>query len=31
MKFTFDLPMKRYLNAPLGLLNLAAFGAIIAS
>lgn len=31
MKFTFDLPMKRYLNAPLGLLNLAAFGAIIAA
>lgn len=30
-KFTFDLPMKRYLNLPLGLLNLAAFGAIIAS
>lgn len=31
LKFTFDLPMKRYLNLPLGLLNLAAFGAIIAS
>lgn len=30
-KFTFDLPMKRHLNLPLGLLNLAAFGAIIAS
>lgn len=31
IKFTFDLPMKRYLNLPLGLLNLAAFGALIAS
>lgn len=31
IKFTFDLPMKRYLNLPLGLLNLAAFGAVIAS
>lgn len=31
IKFTYDLPMKRYLNLPLGLLNLAAFGAIIAT
>ena len=31
IKFTFDLPMKRYLNLPLGLLNIAAFGALIAT
>lgn len=31
IKWSFDLPMKRYLNLPLGLLNMAAFGAIIAS
>lgn len=31
IKFSFDLPMKKHLNLPLGLLNLAAFGAIIAS
>ena len=31
IKFTFDLPMKRYLNMPLGLLNVAALGAIVAT
>ena len=31
IKFTFDLPMKRYLNLPLGLANLAAMIAIIMS
>ncbi len=31
MKFTFDLPLKRYLNMPLGLLNLAALVGMIMS
>jgi NAD(P) transhydrogenase len=31
MKFTFDLPMKRHLNMPLGIANIAALIAIIAS
>ena len=31
IKFTFDLPMKRHLNLPLGIANLAAFLAIILS
>jgi len=31
IKFTLDLPMKRHLNLPLGILNLVAFGALLAS
>lgn len=31
IKFTFDLPMKRYLNMPLSLLNIAGLVALVAS
>lgn len=31
IKFVFDLPMKRYLNIPLGILNLVAFGALLST
>jgi len=31
MKFTFDLPMKRYLNMPLSLLNIAGLIALVAT
>ena len=31
IKFTFDLPLKRYLNVPLGVLNLAAMIGMIMS